>query len=72
MKRYDLFSNFYFSCLFNVSELYIKWIGLEKYRNKYFCEFYQNNYKIYLDEYESNEPEIETDNFFYERFMRRK
>lgn len=35
-------------------------------------EWYQDIARIYLDEYLSNEPEVETDNFFYERFMRRK
>jgi len=32
---------------------------------------YQKCARIYLDEYQSNEPEIETDNFFYQRFLRR-
>lgn len=37
-----------------------------------FYEIYQNNCRFYEDEFKSNEPEIETDNFFYERFLRRK
>ena len=35
-------------------------------------EFYQDNFRFYEDEYQSNEPKIETDNFFYLRFLKRK
>ena len=31
---------------------------------------YQKTSRIYLDEYQPSEPEIETDNFFYERFLK--
>ena len=33
---------------------------------------YQQQARIYLDEYQLIEPEIETDNFFYLRFLKRK
>lgn len=39
---------------------------------EYYVVAYQHKYRVYLDEYKTEEPEIETDNFFYERFMRRK
>ena len=35
-------------------------------------KYYQNNFRYYEDEYQPSEPEIETDNFFYERFLKRK
>ena len=42
-------------------------IGKENY-----LEWYQTYCRIYLDEYQSNKPEVETDNFFYSRFLKRK
>jgi hypothetical protein len=37
-----------------------------------FIKNYQNDARIYLDEYQSNESEFETYNFFYSRFLKRK
>ena len=34
-------------------------------------QVYQDLCRIYLDEYKSNKSEIETNNFFYQRFLRR-
>jgi len=60
---------FYFYWLRNK----ISWLcGYEYGKPEEWFREYQNNAKIYLDEYQSDEPEIETDNFFYERFLRRK
>ena len=36
-----------------------------------FIDWYQS-FRYFDDEYQSNEPEIETDNFFYSRFLKRK
>jgi len=35
-------------------------------------EDYQDLFRFYEDEYQPNEPEIETDNYFYNRWLRRK
>lgn len=36
-----------------------------------FIDWYQS-FRYFDDEYQPNEPEIENDNFFYERFLKRK
>jgi len=70
MIEFNLFDNKWFSYLFNVSEDYMKWIGIRKFQNKYFCEWYQENCRIYLDEYEVEEVDLRV-NFDTSLLMKR-